>query len=96
MSALRDAIDKARSEMPIIEFTIGTEDWWQFDPMNTMLRWRHHRASNWSKWRMYPSTERFSILSDDRVDQSTVRTVPRSEADGWRSRPGFPCHQEAP
>jgi len=90
---LQDAIARIRAGVPVIEFALSV-DWWQLDVTNNMMRWRHHRSSNWAGWRMHRVAERRQII--DNADQSTVRIVPRAEADDWRSRPGFPCHQETP
>ena len=91
---LQDAIDKIRVESPIIEFAAG-DDWGQVDPVNRGWRWRHHRSVNWAGWQhidIYESIEKkFAWL-----DESTIRIVPRAEADDWRSRPAFPCHGPGP
>ena len=95
MSALQDAIDKVRAASPVIEFACG-QDWWQVDPVHNRWRWRHHRSGNWAGW--YPPG-RSGFRSIDGIagyDESTIRIVPRAEADDWRSRPAFPCHGPGP
>lgn len=93
MSALDDALTRCLAEAPIVELAAG-EDWVQIDPVGNRYRWRHHRATSWSEWTKYWRSDLDEIHAT--ADQSTVRMVPRAEADDWRSRPGFPCHKEQP
>jgi hypothetical protein len=88
---MQETIDLILAGTPVIEFAIGV-DWWQFDAANDMTRCRHHRAPGWGQWSLLPSIRRLFY----RVEPSTIRIVPRAEADDWWSRPGFPCHQEVP
>lgn len=87
MSALRDAIIKVCATMPVIEFAQG-DDWIQVDPVEDRWRWRHHKSIDWNGWAS-------GFFNDEgaALDESTIRIVPRAEADDWRSRPAFPCHQ---
>lgn len=91
MSALDDALTRCLDSVPIVEFAADA-DWFQIDPVGTRRwRWRHHRAPGWSGWVRCTRSDLDEIHAT--ADQSTVRLVPRAEADDWRSRPGFPCHE---
>ena len=93
MSAIDEAIAKAIDQTPVIEFAHGC-DWVQIAPFGDQrYRWRHHRAAGWAMWEKC-TRARLAELNES-ADQSTVRLIPRAEADDWRSRPGFPCHKDS-
>ena len=90
VSALDDAIIKAIDQAPLVELAAG-DDWIQIDPISNRFRWRQHREAAWGGWTKCWRSDLDEIHAT--ADQSTVRLVPRAEADDWRRRPGFPCHE---
>ena len=89
MSALEDVVARVREDIPIIEFAYGP-DWWQFDIPTNLMRWRMPLAPGWSRWNR---AKRF--IFEKSFNESVIRLVPRGEADNWRLRPGFHCHEGA-
>ena len=90
--SVQGMVKAARERVPLIEFRIGA-DWFQFDPVSGMARWRHHRAPGWSRWAMDPTLPRRASS-----EALWAREVARAEADDWRARPepGAAEHLEIP
>lgn len=82
MSAFRDAYKTIADQCPVIEFFLDG-DLMQYDPCARSIRWvLRHPDEQWGQWRSDTTLR----LIDEEVDQSTVRIVPRAEADDWRRR----------